>query len=94
MSKFDYGFEGGKLILKIDTNEDKENSIKLEININEAIQEAVSRETAVTGAKLADFSFEGSKLNLKIDTDKDSEILMELEIDLIEAFDEIKSLVI
>lgn len=93
MSKLDFEIKEGNLVLGVDSNEDGEKAVKLNLVLSEAIEEAFSRGQSVEGVKLVDFKFELTKLKLKIDTDQDGESVLDLEIDLGEAFDEISSLV-
>jgi len=89
MSKIvEMGMNDGVFELKVDPNQDGQEVFKLKMFTSEVIQEAISREKSIEGAKLVSFGFEGSKLKLSLDTDKDGEILLELEIDLMEIFDE------
>jgi len=87
--KFDVGFENNKLSMSLDLNQDGDKLMKLNLNLGEALQEAINRGEKVEGAKLVSFEFSVTKLKLKLDTDQDGEELMELEVDLAEALDEI-----
>ena len=87
----DYAIRDGKLEASIDMNQDGEKSLKLTLNLTEAIQELIAKGGKIEGAKIVDFKFELTKLRLKIDTDQDGEELMEIEIDLAESFDEVIS---
>ncbi len=86
--KFDVKFEGDKLELGLDMNQDGEKLLKAKINLSEAVQEAFKKGAAVEGVKSATVSFSGTKLIVKVDTDKDGEALMDLELNLMEALDE------
>jgi len=88
----DLSVSEGKFVLNVDSNKDGDKVAKINIALNEAVEEAFSRGKAIEGAKLVDFKFNLSKLILKIDTDKDGENLMEIEIDLAEAVDEASGL--
>lgn len=82
--------EEGAVLFSVDSNEDGQDSIKIKLNLGEAVQEAFQREESIEGAKIVDFKFSFTKLQLKIDTDRDGENLLELELDLGEIFDEVK----
>lgn len=93
--KFDVGFQDNKLRLGLDLNQDGEKLMLLDLNINEAIQEAFKRGESVVleGAKVVGFEFGMNEkmrptLKLKIDSDKDGESVMDLMLDLGEAMDE------
>jgi fructose-1,6-bisphosphatase len=90
MGKFDAKFENNKLMLTGDTNQDGDAVIKVEIALNEAIQEAFKKNEsiAVEGAKVVDFKFNGASLMLSVDSDKDGEKLATIEINLMEALQE------
>ena len=88
VSKFEVAVEGTQLKLSLDTNEDGQKLMSLNLNMSEAVAEAFKKGVAIEGAKLVDFKFLGTKLVLALDTDKDGEKVLELEIDLMEALDE------
>lgn len=92
MSKLNFEIKDSALHLGVDYNEDGESSIKMKLNMSEAISEAFSRGTAVEGVKLVDFKFELTKMVLKLDSDKDGEEVLEIVIDLGEIADEVKGL--
>jgi len=94
MSKLNFDVKDGSLKVGVDSNEDGQNSLDLELSLSEAVGEALSRGEAVEGAKLVELKFELTTLVLKVDTDKDGEKLLDLKVDLGEAADEIKSLFI
>lgn len=85
-------FEEGKALFNVDSNKDGEPSLKIELNLTEAVQEIFNRGGKIEGAKVVDFSFELTKLKLKLDTDQDGEHLLDLTIDLAEAVDEVTNL--
>ena len=85
-----FGFTEGVLDLDVDANKDGEKVLKLSLNVNEAVQEAISKGEKLEGVSIVDFEFEGSTLNLQIDSDMDGEPVLKIKIDLMEAFDEIK----
>lgn len=88
MKKVNYKVEGGKLLLGLDSNEDGANSIDLELEINEAIQEAFAKGEEVEGAKSVKVAFTGTTLTVEVDSDKDGEALLLLKVNLAEAIDE------
>ena len=83
-----FEIKDGKLDLAFDGNKDGQAVVKVKLDINEAIQEAMSRGAKVEGVKIAAFGFVGTKLMLKLDTDQDGQTVAEIEIDLMEAYDE------
>ena len=89
MSKLDFKFKDKKLLIGIDSNEDGENSIDIELFLSEAFSEAMSRDQAIPGAKLVSLSFEDKKMKVVIDTDRDGEPLMIFRLDLAETFEEV-----
>ena len=92
MSKLNFDIKDKALHLGVDYNEDGESSIKMKLNMIEAVGEAFSRGEAVEGVKLVDFKFELTKMILKLDSDRDGESVLELVIDLGEIADEVKGL--
>ena len=92
MGKLNFDIKDKALHMGVDYNEDGENSIKMKLNMIEAVSEAFSRGEAVEGVKLVDFKFELTKMVLKLDSDKDGEEVLELVIDLGEVADEVKGL--
>lgn len=88
MSKIKAEFKDNKFKLGVDTNEDGENSIVMNVNLSEALQEIVARGEKVEGAKLVDFEFGLGGMKLKLDTDIDGEELLELEIKFAEIVEE------
>jgi len=88
MDKFSYAVEEGRLKLGLDTNEDGEKALELDLSLNEAIQEAFQKGEAVEGVKSAKVEFTGTTLLVRIDSDKDGEELAVLKLNLAEAIDE------
>lgn len=86
--KFDVSFEDNKLHMSIDSNQDGEKLVNINVDLGEAIQEIFKRGEKVENAKLVDYEISASKLVLKLDTDKDGEKLLDIEISLKEALDE------
>lgn len=96
MSKVDVKFEDNKLKVGVDTNEDGQPVVMLQVHASEALQEAISKfkkgeevEPVVVDAKAVTFKFEGGALKLLVDTDKDGEASIDLAVDMGEAIDEI-----
>lgn len=94
MGKISQKVEDNKLKVAVDSNEDGEASLALQLNISEGIQEAMRTGTAVEGVKPASIKFNGTKMIVVIDSDKDGESSLELTVDLMESVDEIKDLVL
>ena len=57
-----YGFTEGVLDLSVDANKDGDHVLNLKLDVNEAVEEAINKGTAIEGVSVADFKFEGSKL--------------------------------
>lgn len=89
MSKFQQEIKDGKVKLGYDGNEDGQASVSVEINLTEAVQEALRQGEEVEGAKVAEFRLEGADLVIKLDTDKDGEQVLDLRISLMEGVDEL-----
>lgn len=97
MSKANLEFKDGKIIAGLDMNEDGENSISLKLDVNESVQEGLSKlkkgeESKVElEAKKVDVEFGMGGVKVKIDLDQDGEHFLELDLSMSEAFDEISS---
>lgn len=94
MGKLSSVFEGNKLKVGLDLNEDGEKSVELELSVNEALQEAMRTGKEVEGVKMVSMKFVGSKMVIVLDTDKDGEPVAKLSVDLMESIDEVKDLVL
>lgn len=94
MSKVETKIENNVANLKIDTNEDGQPVVEINLHMSEALGELIAKGEKVEGAKVADFNFVGTSLVLSVDTDRDGQNLLDIKIDLGEAFDEISSAVI
>lgn len=90
MKDFQQEFKEEKWIGKVDSDNDGVASVSVELNMNEAVQEAVSRGIKKEDVKIVDFVFTGLEMKLVIDTDQDGEKLIEININSLEAFDEIQ----
>lgn len=88
MSKTDFKIADNKLVASFDSNEDGEPVATLNLELNEAVQEAFSKGEKVEGVKVADVKFTGTQLVVTVDSDQDGENLLSLTIDLAEALDE------
>ena len=95
--KVDVKMNMTSLIVNVDTNQDGQPVVALDLCMPEALGEAMSAfkkgdTTAPVNldAKAFEIKFEGSNLVITVDSDKDGEKLCTLKIDLAEAFDEVK----
>lgn len=91
--KIDYAFKDGSVEVGVDSNQDGEKALSLNLKMSEAVAEAFSKGTAVEGVKVVDFAFTGSELLLKLDTDKDGEECLSLKLSLAEIADEVMAAV-
>lgn len=88
MKKVNFKIEEQKLIVGFDNDTDGTSSVALEVDLNEAIQEAFKKGEAISGVKAVTVKFEGSTLVVKADSDKDGETLLDLKLDLFEIIKE------
>ena len=89
MSKFDYDFKDNELMIGVDSNEDGEKSLDVQVSLKEAIQEILKRGEKIDNAKLVDFELSLKGIRLALDTDQDGEKLLYINLNLAEVFDEL-----
>lgn len=94
--KVDVKMDMTSLVVTVDTNQDGQPVMTLNLSMAEALGEAMAafkkgdKPAPVNlDAKAVEVKFEGSKLVITIDSDRDGEKLATISIDLAEAFDEI-----
>ena len=89
MTKFTPIVKDGKLGLAYDGNADGENSVTLDIELDEAISEVLKKGEAVEGETVVKFKIDPIEgLTLQIDADKDGEPSVNLKVDIMEAVQE------
>lgn len=88
-------FKGNKFSAGLDSDGDGVKSIKVDLHLSEALQEAISAfkkgeevETVEMEAKAVKISFDGGVMKVSVDPDKDGEELLNVEANLMEAVDE------
>lgn len=87
--KFKPTVDDGKISLAYDGNADGENSVTLDIVVDEAIAEALNKGEAVEGETKVKFKIDPIKgLSLSLDTDQDGEPSVNLHADIMEAVQE------
>lgn len=90
MSKVETKIEDGKVVVAVDSNEDGQASLKLNVKLDEAIKEAIKRGDKVEGEAVVKFKMTATGLSLDLDTDRDGVPSLSLEADLGEIFDEVQ----
>lgn len=95
MSKGSLELKDGKLVAGLDTNEDGQQSVGLEIAVGESIKEALAalkkgdvKEVKVE-VKTLTYTLDGDRLNVSVDSDKDGEASLTAFVDFSESFEEI-----
>lgn len=82
-------FKDGSIVAGFDKDQDGINSISAKVNLNEAVQEVLSKGEEIKDAKVVSIKMELTKLMIVVDSDKDGENLIEITIDLGETYDEL-----
>lgn len=85
---FEVKVEDNKIILEGDSNKDGQPSMRMQVYMDESLQEIIKRGEAVEGEAMVKFKFGLDGLSLALDTDKDGEPSLDLFVDLAEGLDE------